>query len=168
MVDSALGMARLTCVTSLDGQRQGVSVSQVGEKSLGLASSPPEIRVLALLSSDGAKADLAPFHVTASKDADAFNERFDKGEFDVAIFDASLGSGWPTDAAMALCNRAGRRFPLLLLFEHNNDLVVVESKVTGRDVWCISKDALATAELATIAAGLAVLGRVRARRPSHN
>ncbi len=168
MVDSALGMARSTCVTSLDGQRQGVSVSQVGESSLGLATSPPEIRVLALLSREGAKADLAPFNVTAPKDADAFNESFDKGDFDVAVFDASLGAGWPTDAAMALCNRASRRFPLLLLFDHNNDLVVVESKVTGRDIWCISKDALQPNELAIIATGLAVLGRVRARRPSHN
>jgi hypothetical protein len=168
MVDSALGMVHLTCLTSFDGQRQTVAVSHVGESSLGLASSPPEIRVLALLSSERAKADLVPFNVTASEDADEFNDSFDKGQFDVAVFDASLGAGWPTDAAMALCNRAGRRFPLLLLFDHNNDLVVVESKLTTRDVWCVSKDALQPNELAIIAAGLAVLGHVRTRRPSHN
>jgi len=168
MVDSALGMAHSTCLTSLDGRRQAVAVGHGGESSLALASSPPEIRVLALLSSEGAKADLAPFNVTASKNADEFDESFDKGQFDVAVFDASLGAGWPADAAMALCNRADRRFPLLLLFDHNNDLVVVESKVTTRDVWCIAKDALQPTELATIAAGLAVLGRARARRPSHN
>jgi hypothetical protein len=168
MVDSALGMARSTCLTSLDGQRQAVAVGHGGESSLALASSPPEIRVLALLSSEGAKADLAPFNVTASKDAVEFCESFDKGQFDIAVFDASLGAGWPTDAAMALCNRARRRFPLLILFEQSNDLVVVESKVTTRDVWCIAKDALQPTELATIAAGLAVLGHVQTRRPSHN
>ena len=168
MVDSALGMVRSTCVTSFDGQRQGVAVSHVGEGSLGLASSPPEIRVLALLSSEGAKADLAPFKVTAFEDADEFNDSFDKGQFDVAVFDVSLGAGWPTDAAMALCNRAGRRFPLLLLFDHHNDLVVVQSKITTQDVWCISKDALQPTELPIVLAGLAVLDRVRARRPSHN
>jgi len=168
MVDSALGMLHSTCLTSLDGQRQAVAVGHVGESSLGLASGPPEIRVLALLSSEGAKADLAPFYVTVSKDAGDFYESFDKGQFDIAVFDASLGAGWPTDAAMALCNRAGRRFPLLILFEQSNDLVVVESKVTTRDAWCIAKDALQPTELATIAAGLVVLGRVRARRPGHN
>ena len=168
MVDSALGMVRSTCLTSLDGQRQAVAVGHVGESSLGLTSNLPEIRVLAFISSESAKADLARFNVTASKDVGEFNDRFGKGDFDVAVFEASLGAGWPTDAAMALCNRAGRRFPLLLLFDHNNDLVVVESKVTTPDVWCISKDALQPTELATIAAGLAVLGHVRARRPSHN
>ena len=168
MVDSALGMVHSACLTSLDGRRQAVAVGHVGESSLGLASSPPEIRVLALLSSEGAKADLSPFNVTASKNADEFEESFDKGLFDVAVFDASLGAGWPTDAALALCNRADRRFPLLLLFDHNNDLVVVESKVTTRDVWCISKDTLQPTELATIAAGLAVLGHVQTRRASHN
>jgi hypothetical protein len=145
-----------------------VAVGHVGESSLELAGSPPEIRVLVLLSSEGAKADLAPFSVTASKDADEFDESFDKGQFDVAVFDASLGAGWPVDAAMALCNRVGRRFPLVILFEQSSDVVVVENQVSTRDVWCIAKDALQPTELATIAAGLTVLGRVRARSPSRN
>ena len=168
MLNSALGMVRPTCLTSLGGQRQGVAVSHAGESSLGLASSPSEIRVLALLSSEGAKADLAPFGLTASEDVDAFNDSFDKGLFDVAVFDASLSAGWPTDFAIALCNRPSRRFPLLLLFDHGNDLVVVEGQVSCRDVWCIHKDALATGELATLAAGLAILGRVRDRLSSRN
>lgn len=168
MVNSALGMPRSTCLTSLGGQRQGVAVSHAGESSLGLASSSPEIRVLALLSSEGAKADLVPFDVTACTDAAEFDDSFATGDFDVAVFDPALGTGWPTDAAMALCNRLGRRFPLLLLFDHSNDLLAVESQISSREVWCILKPALATGELATLAAGLAALSRVRARYPSGN
>jgi hypothetical protein len=145
-----------------------MAVSQVGEISLGLASSPSEIRVLTLLSPAGAEVALPRFTVTACKDAGEFDDSFGKGDFDIAVFDASLGAGWPTDAVMALCSRPGRRFPLLLLFDQINDLVVVESQVTSRDVWCTLKQALATGELAMLIAGLAALGRVQARLPSRN
>jgi DNA-binding NarL/FixJ family response regulator len=133
---------------------------------LGLESGVPAIRVLALLASPEAEADLAPLTVTACADAGEFTDKSDKGHFDVAVFDVSRDTKWPVDAARALYDQSDQRFAVVLLFDHKNDATVVEGDALDRDVYCILKDALRPSELGIIVAGVATLRRVRTRRPN--
>jgi hypothetical protein len=164
--DSELGVGRLLRVTSNHGKRRDAAVGQVGDTSLGLEGGVPAIRVLALLASPDAEADLTPLTVTACADAGEFNDKSDKGHFDVAVVDVSCDTRWPVDAARALYNRLGQRFVVVLLFDHKSDATVVEGDAHDRDVYCILKDALRPSELGTIVSGVATLRRVRTRHPA--
>jgi hypothetical protein len=168
MVDSTLGVSPPVSVVSVQGKGRDGAVGHVGDTTLERKSRLP-IRVLALLAAADAGAELAPLQVVACTNPSAFNDRLDKDDFEIAVFDVSRGGGWPIDTAMALCDRsAARSLPLVLLFEHSADAIVVEGNILPRDVWCIVKNALQPGDLPTIVAGLATLARAHERKRKHN
>jgi hypothetical protein len=168
MVDSALCVSPSVSVVSGHGEGQDGAVGHVGDTTLARNSRLP-IRVLALLAAGDAGPELDPLKVAACASASEFNARLDNGDFDIAVFDVGLGGGWPVDTATALCDRlAARSLPLVLLFEHSADAVVVEGNILNRDVWCIIKNALQPGDLPTIVAGLAKLARAQERNRKHN
>lgn len=155
------------CLGGFDHVRSAVRTGQgvTGGSALDDAMEPmcnvSNIRVLALLDDPTVRAELKPFDLTVCATLGEFEAQLDNSHADVVIFDSGLGSDWPTNAATAVVERAERTFALVILFGGANDLLVVDNRVSARDVWCVTKDVLRPGDLASMAAGLATLKRVR-------
>jgi hypothetical protein len=161
MADYVLGSGGFAPVSSGACTGQGKAGRNAPDDAMEPMSNLSEIRVLALLDDPTARTELEPFDLTVCTTLDEFEARLGQGDADVVIFDIGLGSGWPIDAAAAVAERAGRTFALVILFGAASDLIVVDSRVSARDVWCVTKDAFRPGDLTNMAVGLATLKRVR-------
>ncbi len=162
MSDYMLGLGGFAPVSSGKCTGQEKAGRNAPDDAMELMSNLSEIRVLALLDDPVARNELEPFDLTVCPDLDSFEDNLGRGDVDVVIFDASLGVGWPVDAATAVAERAGRAYALVVVVGTPSDLLVVDSRVSARDVWCVTKSALRPGDLANMAAGLATLKRIRA------
>ena len=157
MARLAFHMDVFGCIGLTEEVRAASVVRRERDTVLASKVSSAEFRVLALLPAEIGSDDLARLGPTTCSSSADLEKHLARGGFDVVVVDTDLADGWPVDVATKIANRADRSFALLLLFEHDNDRLVAETRLNGQDARCFTKSALEPGRLTTIITSLATL-----------